>query len=96
MREVRRSKQTIRDLAAILSYIATDNAPAAERWLETIEELFVLMASHPGMGEVVSTPRLGNLRRRSFGHYVIYFRDRDYGVFIARVLHGARDHRRLT
>lgn len=95
MAQVKRSRETLRDLSAIVRFIAEDNTSAAERWLAAIEELFTLMAAYPGMGEVVVTRRFGNVRRRSFGAYVIYFRERSYGVLILRVLHGARDQHKL-
>lgn len=96
MAQIKRSRDALRDLTSIVEYIAEENPSAAERWLLAIEELFKLMAAYPGMGELVATRRFGQVRRRSFGAYVIYARERSDGIFIVRVLHGARDQERLV
>jgi len=91
MSQVKRSRQTQRDLKGIVAYIAADNPPAADRWLTEIEQVFDLIAAHPEAGEQIETRRFGVVRRHSHGNYVVYYRPRSYGAFIVRVLHGARD-----
>lgn len=56
-----------------------------------MQRIFDLMAAHPEAGERIETRRFGIIRRHSHGNYVIYYRPRSYGLFVLRVLHGARD-----
>jgi plasmid stabilization system protein ParE len=95
MSEVRRSRQAKRDLSDIAKYIATDNAPAAERWLAGMESTFRSLASQPLIGQFFQSSRFGEIRRLSQGNYVIYFQPRANGVRVLRVLHGSRDERQL-
>jgi plasmid stabilization system protein ParE len=48
------------------------------------------------MGAEIESRRYGNIRMHAHGNYVIYFRGISGGIEIVRVLHGARDHRRLV
>lgn len=82
-------------LNQIVDYIASDNLPAALKWLEEIEALFNLLSTQPLMGQELHTKRLGKLRRHMFGRYAIYFRPIQGGVEILRVIHSARDQERL-
>jgi toxin ParE1/3/4 len=84
-----------RDLRGIAGHIAADNLTAALNWLVDIERVFRLLALQPEVGERVHGPRLGDVRRHVTGNYVIYYRPYSYGVRIVRVIHGARDHKRL-
>jgi len=94
MPQVKRSRQAQRDLKSIVGHIAADNPPAADRWLDQIERIFDLTAAHPEAGERIETRRYGIIRRHCHGNYVIYYRPRTYGVFLVRVLHGARERGR--
>lgn len=95
MPEYKRSKRALADLKSIVSYIAADNPLAADRWLNELEHVFKLLAAHPESSERVETCRYGVVRRHTHGNYVIYYRPRSYGVFVLRVLHGARDKGRI-
>jgi toxin ParE1/3/4 len=89
MARVDRSRLAEADLLAIAEYIARDNPTAASRWLDRIEEKFLLLARQPYMGEAVDHIRPG-LRRFSHGNYLIFYEPRETGVCLIRVLHGAR------
>lgn len=84
-----------RDLHEIGRYIARDNADAADALVDRIKATCELLAANPMMGQ----RRLGftdpDLRSFSIGNYVLYFRPRENGIVIARVLHGSRDHSQL-
>lgn len=95
MAHVIRSPQAAIDVREIVDYISLDDPKAAFEWLRKISAVFDLIADFPLIGEAIHTPRHGELRRLSKGAYVIYFRPRSGHVEIVRVLHGARDERRL-
>jgi len=89
-----RSSQADADLDEIVDYIAVDSPIAAFAWLESIQNLFVLLSRQPKLGERYTGRRLGEVRRFSHGNYVVYYQPFGDGVEILRVLHGARDERR--
>jgi toxin ParE1/3/4 len=83
-----------REISKIYRHIAQDNLSAADRWLSRLFEQFTLLAQNPEMGEL--RPELDKeLRSVSSGNYVIYFRPGQNEVQIARVVHGARDVRKV-
>ena len=90
MSRYRLTGQAQTDLEEIWLYIAEHNIPAADRFLDTLHERFVLLAGQPLLGR--ARPELApNLRSLSVGNYVIFYRPIDDGIEVARVLHGARD-----
>ncbi len=82
------------DLDGIWDYVAADNPTAADRLLERFQDTFSILASHPLMGEARDALRPG-LRSFSVLKYVVYFQVVEDRLTIVRVLHGARDVRRL-
>lgn len=94
MARVRLSPEAKRDLVDIGCYIAKEsgNQETADRFLDTLDRTFRLLASHPEMGESRVEFATGKYRSFSVGNYVIYFRPDEQGIRVARVLHGARDH----
>jgi len=90
MNQYRVSDEAKADLDEIWFYIAQDDPEAADKFIRAIISRFRTLASMPYLGRQRDelSPRL-----RSFpvGRYVIFYRPRDNGVEIARVLDGARD-----
>jgi toxin ParE1/3/4 len=96
IRRVERLPRARIDLAEIFSYIANDNLPAAERFVEAAEDAFAKLADMPGMG-----PEWGSKKRslrgvrfwpiKGFTNYLIFYRRLEDGVRILRVIHGARN-----
>jgi toxin ParE1/3/4 len=86
-----------RDLIEIGVYIAqhSGSRERADLFLDSVLDTCERLASHPEMGELRPEFATGQYRSFSVGNYVIYFRSMPNGIRIARVLHGARDHRRL-
>jgi len=80
-----------RDLETIWCFIGSFDPAAADRWLETVQQRFHLLATHPhvGQGRPDLTPEL---RFLPVGNYLIFYRSIENGVEIVRVLHGARDY----
>lgn len=95
MRNLLRTPEAEQDLEEAVVFIARDKVSAAIRWLEETETLFALIVSQPAMGERYQSSQHGVVRRLSHGNYVIYHRLIDGDVEILRVLHGAREAKRL-
>ena len=78
------------DLEDILSYIARDKPNAAIKWIETIEDKCLLIASSPDIGE--AKPLLGlGIRASVVGRYVIFHRQANERVEVLRVIPGDRN-----
>jgi toxin ParE1/3/4 len=92
---VRVLTRAYRDIAAIWQYIAIDNPSAAD---EQEDQFFVAMrqlGEQPGIGHQradVTDPRY---RFWLVGSYIIAYRVRGTQVTICRVVHSARDFRKL-
>jgi toxin ParE1/3/4 len=88
------SESAKRDLIEIGNYIAHNNPYQASRFIEKIKQKFPLLASRPKMGRVRNEVLLG-LRSIPFGRYVIFYRIQEKYLEIDRVLHSARDIKRI-
>ena len=78
------------DLDEIWDYAAGNSPSAADRLLDALRERFLLLATHPLLGEL--RPELGDdLRSFSAGQYVIYYQVIGGRVRVVRVLHGSRN-----
>lgn len=95
MASVVRSPKAKSDLRQILAYLADENGAAAFAWLEEIETLFRLLATQPQMGELYGSRRRREVRRHTFGSYVVYFQCRPDGIEILRIWHAARKPPRM-
>jgi len=94
MKNCRFSSLARQDLRGIHDYFAQDDPAAALRLVGRIEEATELLKDNPYLGE--SCEELAErVRMIIVGNYVIFYRPVDDGVEIARVIHGARDWRRL-
>jgi len=91
---VHRSPLAEQDYRDIWRYIAADNPDAADRLLRRMDGKLELYAEHPRMG----SPRDGlapGLRSFPVGNYVVFYRGVADGIELVRVLHGARNFKRL-
>jgi toxin ParE1/3/4 len=76
---------------------AGGGADAAVRFIRSVRDAYELLAEHPraGPARIARSPHLANLRfwplGGSFSSYLILYIEREYGVEILRVVHGARD-----
>lgn len=90
MSRIEISRRALADLDNIWEFIATDNIRAADETLDRIKVRCSSYANQPELGE--SRPEIGSdIRSFSVSWYVIYYRARNKGIEIVRVLHGARD-----
>jgi len=93
-RRVRRTARADADIEGIAKWIARDSVDAALRWLDGLDEAMGRLAQTPGSGTERGELRAG-MRSSPFGNYLIFFRPMRDGIVVVRVIHGARDYRRL-
>ena len=86
--------RAIADIQSIAQTIAVENPPAAEAWIETIYTKCSLLGDNPQMGPARDDIRPG-MRIIPAGNYLIFYRLAGGDVDIVRVLHGARDLKKL-
>jgi toxin ParE1/3/4 len=90
MSRYRLTEQARQDFDEIWLHIAEDNPTAADHFLDTLYEKFMLVAGQPLLGRL--RPELApGLRSFPVGNYVIFYRPTQDGIEVARVLHGVRD-----
>ncbi len=91
---VRRTELSKLDYHRIHDYIAADNELAADKLLETLDEKVALLSDMPGAGG--ARPDLGkNVRTWAVGNYLLLYRPIEGGIELLRVIHGARQVRRV-
>ena len=81
-------------------YIAGDNPAAAERFLTAVERTFETLADNPHIGatRAFANPRLQGIRMlpvAGFRNHLVFYRPAGTVVEIIRVLHAARNVKRL-
>lgn len=99
-REIIQRPEAQEDLASAFAHIGHDSLDAALRFLAAAEETFHQIAMMPGIGERFPSarPELAGVRRigiSGFRKFQVYYRASDRGIEVLRVLHGARDARRV-
>ena len=93
-RVIRRTARADADIEGIAKWIARDSVDAALRWLEGLDQALGKLAETPGSGTDRRELRAG-MRSSPFGNYLIFFKAVRGGITVVRVIHGARDYRRL-
>ena len=83
------------DLLEIWHHIARDSVVNATRVSERLEQAIRDLVPVPGKGHVRADVKNPNYRFWSVRPYVIAYRYDDRTLTIVRVVHGARDFRRL-
>ncbi len=82
------------DLIEIWDHVADTSVIQADRLLNRFAAKFSHLADHPGLGR--PRPELApDCRSYPLGKYGFYYRPTDEGILLLRVLHSARDIRRL-
>jgi toxin ParE1/3/4 len=94
-------RPAVLDIVDIADYIAADaNLAAADRFIAAVEKTCEQLARMPGIGSrwEDEDPELTDVRFSpvtKFKKYLIYYRPIEGGIEILRVIHGARNTRRL-
>ncbi|MHB1561477.1 MAG: type II toxin-antitoxin system RelE/ParE family toxin [Isosphaeraceae bacterium] len=98
---VARSPEAIQDLIEIADYIAERTGLAAsDRFLDAVDRTFRRLAQMPGIGTRWDDedPELEKVRFfpvTRYRKYLVFYRPLGGGIEVLRVLHGARDLRRI-
>ena len=84
------------DVVELATHIGKDSVLAANRFLDASEATFRFLAESTQIGAVYPTKndRLRGLRvfrLKGFPNHVAFYFERQYGIEIVRVIHGARD-----
>lgn len=88
------SREAERDLRDIREFITDRNPAAANRLIGHLELGMSLLVDNPAMGR--ERPDLAeNLRSFRVEEYIIYYYPVEYGIDVARIVHGSRDASRL-
>ena len=95
MRRVLIRPQARVDLLEIWHYIAPRNLSAANRLTDALEGAIRGLADMPGKGHLRSDVRDARFRFWSVPPYVIAYTFNEKALTVVRVVHGARDFRRL-
>jgi toxin ParE1/3/4 len=89
------SKRADADFDEIWNYIAQDNPEAADRVENSLHAAIRLLARMPGMGHRRNDVSNPIYRFWAVGAYVIAYRREGRTIVVVRIIHGARDFRRI-
>ncbi len=89
------SRKADADIENICDYIAQNNPDAADRLDEQIHQAIRLLAKFPGLGHTQPDVQDKRYLFRAVGSYMIAYRVDKNELVVIRVLHGARDFRKL-
>lgn len=82
------------DLRDILLYFRQNNPVAARRFLDELNVRFALLSQFPEMG-VMRAELRPNLRSTVVDSYLIFYQPEKTRIKVIRIVHGARDVRRI-
>lgn len=86
--------RAIQDLDDIWRYIAMDHIKRADLWIDNIERSIRKIADQPGIGK--SFFELGDgIRGKSIEKYLILYKVTKEGIEVFRIIHGARDLKKV-
>ena len=94
MSRLKLTKAAERDLEEIWLYIARDSVAYADAYIDKVLSRCALLAEHPESGRVRDDVAKG-LCAIPVESHIIFYRVKRKHVVISRVLHSARDIRRL-
>lgn len=95
MRRLVFSARAQRDIWELWEYIAADNITAADKLCDKIKAAVELLGEMPGAGHTRPDVKDQRYRFWSVRPYVIVYRYTSRTLTVIRVLHGARDFRKL-
>jgi toxin ParE1/3/4 len=93
-RRIIRTDASRADLVEILSFISQDNPRAARDLLRKFNDRLELLSDFPGAGAARPELRRG-LRSFPVGNYLLFYSVTRTTLVLERVLHGARNLRRI-
>lgn len=94
-RRYRLTNRAQADIEEIGRFIAADNPPRARSFVRELRQRCVRISDHPQAAPLRSEFGEG-VRMVTLGRYLILYTMHDEDVVIERVVHGARDPKRLA
>ena len=94
MKKIKVANRAELDLVEIGDFIAKDSLLNANRFVQKLRKNFITLKRQPHIGRSREDLSPG-LRSIYFGRYVIFYRISENYIEIARVIHSARDIKRL-
>ena len=85
--------EAVEDLEDIWEFIAADNLPAADRFVEEIYEAIHSLARFPEMGSLRPDLSSRHLRFHPVGNFLIAYAPSKQPLIVVAVLHGRRNPR---
>lgn len=89
------SRRANTDIERVCDHIAQERPDAAERLDEQIHKTIQLLAEFPKLGHTRADVKDKRYLFRAVGSYIIAYRIEQDELVVVRVVHGARDFRRL-
>jgi plasmid stabilization system protein ParE len=89
------SRRADADIESICDYIAQHNLDAADHLDEQIHQAIQFLAKFPGLGHTRPDVQDKRYLFRAVGKYLIAYRLEKKELVVVRVIHGARDFRKL-
>ncbi len=85
------------DLTEIIIYIAQDSQTAANKLLSHIESSLENLSEHPYIGVIPQENTIAGagFRYLVVENYLIFYIIEDKAIFVHRIIHGARDYKRI-
>ena len=88
------SHEADEDLLSLHAFLSQRNPDLADRTIRQLDAKCNQLAEQPRSGTPKDTIRLG-MRMGILGKYLIFYRIELNGIFVVRIVHGARDLRRI-
>jgi toxin ParE1/3/4 len=85
------TREALADLENIAEWIAQDNPRRAQSFSAELRVKCASIGRSPRRYPVIHRSAISEIRKRSHGHYLIFFRIMDDHVDIMRIVHMARD-----
>ena len=95
MRRIVYSRRAQRDLSEIWDYIAADNVDAADKVCQRVRTDLEMVAATPGIGHRRPDVKDDRFRCWKVHSYIVVYRYTSKTVTVVRIVHGARDFRKL-
>jgi toxin ParE1/3/4 len=98
--DIVRTPQAQQEIDDIAYFLAGRSEEAGFRFLEAVEKTLGLVAGMPGIGTPYQSPdpRLQGIRCfriSGFAKYLLFYRSFEGGIEVVRVIHGARNLKRM-
>lgn len=93
--KVRFSRKARADLANITRAIAKDNPARASSFADELETASLALSSMEKAFQILGTRNGQEVRQKPHGNYVILYRVTANHVDILRIIHGARNYRKV-